>query len=167
MSAFERVIAIDPGSRKAGFAVLDYKKNQRHLISSGTIVLDEKQALNRRLYQFSEDIESLIKKHQPTELALEKIFFSKNAQSALTLGQARGVALVLAAKYKLALFEYSATEVKSSVCGSGRAGKDQVDHMVRILAGLPKTYEFSSADHSDALAISLTHAHSFAQKQLS
>lgn len=153
-----RVLGVDPGSRKAGFSVLDFEKQKLHLISSGTIVLDEKLSLSLRLQQFFDDLSSLIQRHQPDQLAIEKVFFAKNAQSALVLGQARGIALLLAAQHGLDVFEYSATEVKHSICGSGRAAKDQMEHMVRILASLPSHFTFSSPDHSDAVAISLTHA---------
>lgn len=165
-NAHSRVIAIDPGSRKAGFAIIDYAASRSKIVSSGSILMKEKDPIATRLLQFFEDLQSLILKYHPDELALERIFFSKNAQSALTLGQARGVALLCAAQHNLRLFEYSPTEVKSAICGTGRADKVQVDHMVRVLAKLPASYDFSSPDHSDALAIGLTHAHTAASRAL-
>ncbi|TVQ79069.1 MAG: crossover junction endodeoxyribonuclease RuvC [Bradymonadales bacterium] len=151
------LLAIDPGSLKTGFAIMKQEAGRLVRLSSGALFLDAQQALPQRLVCLAQDIEELIQKYKPTELAIEKTFFAKNAQSALTLGQARGVLILKAAEHRLEIFEYSATQVKSSLCGSGRASKDQIAFMVRQLLKLPKTFEFSGNDEADALAIGLTH----------
>jgi len=160
-----RILGIDPGSIQAGYAVIDIldRKNSGPNVSvrsSGTIKMDEKQPLATRLCQLGEDLDEILKKHQPQELALESIFFAKNARSAIQLGQSRGVCLFMAAKYKLEIFEYSPTQVKSAIGGTGRASKEQIQHMIRLLLRLPANYEFVSHDHADALAIAMAHVHS-------
>ena len=99
----------------------------------------------------------MIADHRPDEVAIERVFLSKNADSALKLGQARGVAIVAAAVHALDVHEYSALEVKKSVVGTGRATKEQVQHMVTAILGLNKSPQ---ADAADALAIALCHANS-------
>jgi len=165
-----RILGIDPGSIQAGYAVIDITTEdvrnkkisapQVSIRSSGTIKMDEKQNLATRLLQLGDDLDVLLKKHQPQELALESIFFAKNARSAIQLGQSRGVCLFMAAKYNLEIFEYSPTQVKAAIGGSGRASKEQIQHMVRVFLRLPAHYEFVSHDHADALAIALAHVHS-------
>ncbi len=157
-----RVLGVDPGSICAGYAVIecaDPHPKQIKIISSGSIQLDEQAPLGMRLLQLAEDLESIIRRHRPTELALESIFFAKNPKSSIQLGQSRGICLYLGAKYGLELAEYSPTEVKASLGATGRATKEQIQHMIRILLRLPRDYKFVSHDHSDALAIALSHVH--------
>lgn len=152
-----RALAVDPGSIKTGFAVLEYRSGKTIYITSGTIFLERDKKLPDRLCNLAEDLRVLCQKYKPQHLALESVFFAKNAQSALKLGHARGVVLLTGASFNMEIFEYSPTEVKSSVCGSGRADKAQIEHMTRLLLKLPSNFQFSSSDHSDALAIGLTH----------
>lgn len=152
-----RVLAIDPGSIKTGFACLERHGSQWKHISSGSLFFEAKEALPERLFQLRQDLLEIISRYEPSEMAVEKAFFAKNAQSALKLGQARGVILMTAAEAKLPIWEYSATQVKSSICGSGRASKLQMEHMLRLLLKLKSSFEFSSDDQADALAIALTH----------
>ena len=148
---------MDPGSIRSGYAIFETQGQQISLVSSGTIVMNAKSDLPTRLVELASDLEAILRKFKPEELALESVFFAQNAQSALQLGQARGVILLKAAESGLKIFEYSPAEVKKSVAGSGRATKDQVEKMIRLVLRLPNTFEFKSADHSDALAIGLTH----------
>lgn len=149
-----RVLGVDPGSQKTGFCIIG---TNSEVLSSGTIVLDPKVELATRLHELHTDLISLIQKYTATELALETSFFSKNAQSAFKLGQVRGVIMAASASQQVPVSEYSPTEVKLSVSGSGRADKEQVEHMMRIYLKLPKSFEFSSPDESDAMALCLTH----------
>lgn len=160
----QSLLAIDPGSQTTGFAVLHYDSQHTTLVSSGIIQLDKKESLPKRLSDLHHDVTALINKFDVQELALEKIFFAKNAKSALHLGQARGCILAAAGASNLRISEYSATQVKNSICGAGRADKLQIEHMIRQIVGLPKTFEFKSADHSDALAIGLTHIQNMASE---
>lgn len=152
-----RVIGVDPGSLKAGFGILESNPNGILHLSSGLLSLDPKKTMTERLTELFSDLESLIQKYKVDEMAIESIFFAKNAQSALKLGQARGAALIAAGRANLPIFEYPARSVKSAICGSGKADKQQIEHMIRILLKLPKSFEFRSSDHSDALAICLAH----------
>ncbi len=161
-----RVLGVDPGSIKTGFSIVDGQDRKFKYISSGTILLEEAEDLSLRLVQLYKDIKSLIEKHKPDHLALESLFFAKNAQSALKLGHARGVILMAAASMGLKVFEYTPTEVKSSIVGAGRAQKDQIARMIKLLLKFPKDFEFSSADQSDALAIALTHVQTWELKDL-
>jgi len=160
-----RLMSIDPGSIRCGFAIMDYKDSRLKLVSSGTILMNEKSALPERLLELAEDIDALLQKFKPTTLSLESIFFSQNARSAIQLGQARGVILLKAAEYSLDIHEYSPAEIKKSVVGHGRASKDQIEKMIRLLLKLPHTFEFKSADHSDAIAIGLAHLQLFRTKK--
>ena len=153
-----RILGIDPGSIRTGFAVISIHKNSIELISCGTILLDEKNTLAKRLVQLDQDLKSIIAKAKPDHLAVESLFFAKNAQSALKLGHARGVILSRAAKNNLEIFEYTPTTIKSAVGGSGRSKKDQLARLLRFYLKLPKNYEFTSEDASDALAIAFAHA---------
>lgn len=152
-----RVLGIDPGSIRTGFSVLESSEKQHFYIASGTIFLDEKLSLAQKLLQLSHDLRKILNNYRPTDLALENIFFAKNAQSALKLGHARGVVLMQAAGMGLKIFEYSPTEVKHSLCGRGRADKDEVAQMAKFLLRFPKTFNFKTPDESDAVAIGLAH----------
>ena len=119
----------------------------------------KERTLSERLATINEAINEALELWQPHCVAVEEVFFAKNPQSALKLGQARGAALVGAASRGLLIFEYSATIVKQTVTGSGRAEKEQVQRMVKaILGGSAKTpLEFEREDASDALAVAICH----------
>ncbi|MDB5037620.1 MAG: Crossover junction endodeoxyribonuclease RuvC [Bacteriovoracaceae bacterium] len=153
-------MGIDPGSIRTGFAVIESDGTRLKYITSGTIVLDESAPISKRLFNLSQDLDALISKYKPKEVAIESLFFSKNAQSALKLGQARGVILMKVAAHSLEIYEYTPAEIKVSVVGTGRAQKDQIAKMLKILFKFPKSFDFKSTDQSDALAISLTHVQS-------
>lgn len=106
-----RALAVDPGSIKTGFAVLEYRSGKTIYITSGTIFLERDKKLPDRLCNLAEDLRVLCQKYKPQHLALESVFFAKNAQSALKLGHARGVVLLTGASFNMEIFEYSPTEV--------------------------------------------------------
>lgn len=153
-----RILGIDPGSQRSGFAVLETEKNRISYITSGTIFLDPKLAPAQRLLILDEDLQNIFQKYKPAELAIETVFFAKNAQSALRLGEARGVVLRRAAFHQAKIFEYAPAEIKSAIGGSGRAKKDQIARLLRLFLKLPSHFNFESLDQSDALAIALAHA---------
>lgn len=152
-----RIMGIDPGTRKTGFGILRYQHNRHQHVHSGVIRLDENLVLEHRLCVLSQELDHLIKEYQPDCVAVEKIFFAKNAQSALVLGHARGVVLLKFTEHEIPLFEYSPLEVKQTVVGVGRAEKQQVQHMVKVL--LNQNSRQMKEDESDALAVAITHAH--------
>ncbi len=152
------VLGIDPGSRTTGYGLIRIAQGKQTYLDSGCIKIvkpNENLPLADRLRIVFDSISNLIADYHPDEVAIEKVFLSKNADSALKLGQARGVAIVAAAVHALDVAEYSALEVKKSVVGTGRATKDQVQHMVTAILGLNRTPQ---ADAADALAIALCHA---------
>jgi crossover junction endodeoxyribonuclease RuvC len=150
------ILGIDPGSRLTGFGVVRAAGGKTSYLASGCIRLSPAESLAIRLQKIYEGVSSIIEEHAPTELAIEEVFMSKSAGSALKLGQARGAAIVAAAVRGLAVFEYSPSSIKQAVVGTGKAEKTQVQHMVCTLLGLPATPQ---ADAADALAAALCHAH--------
>ena len=151
-----RILGIDPGSRKTGYGLIEHSGNRTRYLASGCIKLNVKETLAERLHQLSSELDKLIEEFQPDCGAVEKIFFAKNAQSALTLGHARGVILLKFSERQLAIHEYQALKVKQTVVGVGRADKNQVQHMVKILLNLQNKLQ---EDEADALAVAITHAH--------
>jgi crossover junction endodeoxyribonuclease RuvC len=149
------ILGIDPGSRRTGWGVIRHRSGKSEHIANGTIELGEREPLPARLVKLAEALDALIRQHRPEACAIEKVFAAKNARSALVLGQARGVSLCEVARAGVALHEYTATEVKKSVTGSGGADKSQVGRMVRALLGQADALEENAAD---ALALALTHA---------
>jgi crossover junction endodeoxyribonuclease RuvC len=157
-----RILGIDPGSRLMGFGLVDMIGNQLRHVSHGTLRLANTGGkavvpLEERLFSIYEGISSVILEHQPTILSIEKVFFAKNAVSALKLGQARAAAILTCRIHRMSVTEYSASEVKQAVTGHGGADKEQVARMVGMLTGQKI---FATADASDALAIAICHAHS-------
>ena len=151
-----RVLGIDPGSRITGYAIIDTDGNYSRHIDNGIIQVrgEHIAAKCRLIYQ---GISGLIREFEPAEVAIERVFMHKNADSALKLGQARGAAITAAASLDAELFEYTANQVKQATVGRGHAAKQQVQHMVKVLLNLA---ESPPTDAADALAIALCHAHS-------
>ena len=145
------VLGIDPGSRKCGFGVLGPDGGY---LASGTIALPEGEPLHIRLKELFEELTSVIEEFRPSVAAVEKVFFAHSAKSALTLGQARGVALLAASVGGLEVREYAATEVKKAVTGYGRAEKGQVQEMVKSILEIDHSL---SPDGADAIAVALCH----------
>ena len=149
------ILGIDPGSRITGYGVVRDTGRACEYIASGCIRTGSG-GLPERLKAVYSGISQVIEMYQPELVGIEQVFMAKNADSALKLGQARGVAIVAAAQAGLPVAEYSATQVKSAVVGSGRAAKEQVMMMVMHILQLSKKPQ---VDASDALAVALCHAH--------
>jgi len=132
-------------------------------VSSGTIAAARTTSRHDRLREIFSGIDRVIREFQPTHLAIEDVFYSKNPRSALVLGEARGVAILAAALAGIPIFEYSAREVKQSVTGNGAADKSQVSYMLGKILGLSPLPE--RTDESDAIAIAMCHA--FKQREWS
>ena len=156
-----RVFGIDCGTEFTGYGVVevDCEAPMPRLfqVAAGTIRLHKKQKTPQRLAQVYAELTSAIALHQPEVVAIEEVFFSANAKSALKLGQVRGVAMLAAASMGLEVVEYAPLKIKSSVVGYGLAAKEQVQYMVTRLLELDQTPE--SADAADALAIAICHIH--------
>jgi crossover junction endodeoxyribonuclease RuvC len=152
----ETILGIDPGSIVTGWGLVEVEANQLRHLSHGTIVTSTSLGLSLRLSQIYRELHKIIEHYQPTAVSLEKVFFSRNVQSALKLGQARGVALLAAAEGEIGVAEYSAAEVKVAVVGYGQATKEQVQRMVSALLCLRGSIR---ADAADALAAAICHIH--------
>ena len=151
-----RILGIDPGLRKTGWGVVVSEGSKLSFLACGCIESDGNLSLGERLRQLHEGIGKVIAAHKPHEAAVEETFVNRDPQSALKLGQARGIALVVPSLAGLSVAEYAANLVKKSIVGAGHAEKGQIQMMVRIL--LPAA-DFKGADAADALAIAICHAH--------
>jgi crossover junction endodeoxyribonuclease RuvC len=152
-----RVFGIDPGSLVTGFGVIEEETNRLRALAWGVVRTSAKQPLPERLKRIYEGLAEPLRTWQPDAVSVERVFFAENPKTALTLGHARGVALLSVAHANLPLVEYSALEIKMAVVGYGRAAKSQVQQMVQHLLrleGLPQP-----ADAADALAAAICHAH--------
>ncbi|HFE51966.1 MAG TPA: crossover junction endodeoxyribonuclease RuvC [Bacteroidetes bacterium] len=152
-----RVLAIDPGTSTAGYALLDWEAGKAEVLKAGVIRQKPRQALSERLVVLYDRVEELIRTYRPGVLAIEDVFFARNVRSSLKLGEARGVVIVAAARQGLEIAEYSPAEVKQAVAGHGAASKEQIQRMVATLLGLTEVPKPS--DVADALAIALCHCH--------
>ena len=152
-----KILGIDPGLQKTGWGVVESEGNRLHFIACGLIKTDSDLTLAQRLRQIDDGMQDVVKTHMPEEAAIEETFVNNNAASALKLGCARGVAMVVPARFDIPVFEYAANLIKKSVVGNGHATKDQMEMMVRTL--IPAVGRGLGADEADAIAIAICHAH--------
>lgn len=151
------VLGIDPGTLATGYGVVEIRRGSMRMITAGAIKNSSERPMPERLKIIHDSIRDVIRKYHPDEVAVETAFYGKNAQSALKLGQARGVAILAAVSANLPLAEYSPREVKKAVVGNGTASKQQVQFMVKsMLAAVEIPAGF---DATDALAIAICHTH--------
>ena len=148
-----KILGVDPGSRITGYGIIEIKKNKMYYLSSGCIIADNSRFYHR-LQTIYRGITEISTQFKIDFCAIEKVFFAKNADSALKLGQARGAAIVALANAQLELFEYSPTQIKHSVVGHGRATKKQIQYMVCKLLHLSTA---PATDAADALACAICH----------
>jgi crossover junction endodeoxyribonuclease RuvC len=147
------VLGIDPGTASTGFGVVESAGSRLRLLSDGVIATRPGVALERRLAEIHARVGELLDAHAPEAIAIEELYFGANARTAFAVGQARGVVLLAAGQRAVPSRSYTPQQVKSAVCGSGRAGKDQVARMVARLLGLQAP---PAPDHAaDALAVAI------------
>ena len=158
------ILGIDPGLRITGFGVLSTKNDNTQIIDYGIIEPNKKDTLSKRLYSIYVDIEELIKVFSPNILAIEDIFYGRNVKSAFYLGQARGIAMMCAAKHNMPVFEYSAKKVKQAITGNGNADKTQLQYMIKQIFKLKHLP--TPLDASDAIGIALCHINQIKLKDL-
>lgn len=151
-----RFLGLDPGLQVTGWGVIDQEGSRLIWVADGVIRTDAGHSLSERLATLYQGVAEIIARYRPDEAAAEEVFVNVNPVSTLKLGQARGAAIVSAAMSGLMVHEYSSTRIKNSVVGTGRAAKQQVGAMVRIL--LPGSNP-KAADAADALAAAICHAH--------
>jgi crossover junction endodeoxyribonuclease RuvC len=157
------ILGVDPGSMVTGYGLIKSNQQKDVLIECGVIRTDSKKSLPEKLKEIFEGLSRIITQNQPDEFAIEETFYSKNAKSALVMGQARGVAILAGACAKIPVGEYSPKEVKCSVVGQGNASKHQVQFMVKNLLGLKELPQ--PTDAADALAVALCHAQKLRWKE--
>lgn len=152
------VFGIDPGSHRTGYGCVTSDGRRHRLVACGTLAAPSHASFPDRLRAIHAGLRALLAEHRPDCVAVEDVFHARNVRSALTLGHARGVALLAACEAGVPIVTYTPAEVKHAVVGYGRAEKRQVQHMVRLLLGLatlPAPY-----DVADALAVAICHLHS-------
>jgi len=149
-----KVLGIDPGSRVTGYGIVEGRGNIVQHIDNGNIRPDTKLPFPKRLQTIFDTIKILIEKHKPDIVAIENLFVAKNVRSSLILGHARGTAMVAASSADIDVVEYTPSEVKKAIVGTGGATKNQIQEMVKAILGLP---EVACEDASDALAIAICH----------
>ena len=156
-AATVRILGIDPGSQRTGIGIIDVEAGgrARHVHHQPLLLLGEGD-FPMRLRRLLDGLSGLIDEYRPDEVAIERVFVGRSADSALKLGQARGAAISAVVLRDLPVSEYAAREVKLAVVGTGSADKAQIQHMVMAMLGLAGKIQ---ADAADALAIALTHAH--------
>jgi crossover junction endodeoxyribonuclease RuvC len=160
-SGSARILGLDPGSLRTGFGVIDCVRGELRIVAQGCIATAGG-PLADRLRIIHAKVSELIELHRPQEIAVERVFLSKNADSALKLGQARGAAIA-AVPAMLGVHEYAPRAIKLAVVGVGGAEKTQVAHMVKQLLAIELRL---TADAADALAVAICHAHSRRLEQL-
>ncbi|NLN41209.1 MAG: crossover junction endodeoxyribonuclease RuvC [Clostridiales bacterium] len=151
------VLGIDPGMAIIGYGVVEKKNNILRPIDYGAITTPPTMEIPQRLVTIYDAVQELIARFQPDEVAIEELFFNKNVKTAITVGHARGVSVLAAAKTGLNLYEYTPLQVKQSVVGYGRAEKSQIQQMVKALLGLKEIPK--PDDAADALAVAICHIH--------
>lgn len=159
------ILGIDPGTATTGYGIISSTERQDEygLVDFGVITTKSKLPDAERLAILAEDLKNLIKKYKPSAVGVEKIFFTTNQKTVMTVSQARGVVLLLAEQHSIPIFEFTPLQVKNFICGYGKAEKKQVQYIIQKIFKLktpPKP-----DDAADALAIALCAAHFFGKKK--
>ncbi len=150
-----RVLGVDPGLSRCGVGVIESDRSGQHLLMAGVVRTRPDQPTAQRLASLHSDLTTLLSRHRPDSVAVERVFFNANVQTAMAVGQAAGVALLAAAQAGLPTAEYTPTQAKATITGTGDAPKEQVGFMVRSLLRLEDVPR--PADAADALAVALCH----------
>ena len=148
------VLGVDPGSHVTGYGLVEKKNNQLICIDSGQVTSSAKIPFYDRIHKIFKAMAEIMERYRPGEMSIEDVFYAKNIQSSLKLGHARGAVLIAAVQCGVRIFEYTPLEIKKSVVGYGRATKEQVNSMVKIILNLKTTPKL---DTSDALAAAICH----------
>jgi len=152
------ILGIDPGLAIVGYSLIEKKGNKFNVLEYGVIRTPAGQENCDRLKSIYKELDDIIRNFEPDEMAVEELFFNKNVKTAIKVGQARGVILLVGAQSGLKIAEYTPLQIKQAVVGYGRAGKKQVQQMVKALLSL---HELPSPDDAaDALAVAICHGNS-------
>jgi crossover junction endodeoxyribonuclease RuvC len=153
-----RIFGIDPGSERTGYGCVETDGRRHQLVVCGAIAASPGHSFPERLNRIHTELAAILRTCQPDCVAIENLFHAINVRSALKLGHARGVAMLAAVQAGCLVVEYTPAEVKRAVVGYGRAEKQQVQQMIKLLLGLPRVP--SPHDAADALAVAICHLHS-------
>lgn len=151
-----KILGIDPGTGILGFGLIEQGPTKAVLVDAGVIRTPVHQADADRLLTIYNELHQIITQYQPQVMVVEKLFFAQNVTTAMTVSQARGVILLCGKQHNLDLFEYTPLQIKQALTGYGRASKQQVQEMVRIMLGLAQVPK--PDDAADALAAAICHA---------
>ena len=154
-----RILGIDPGYAIVGYGVLDYDGNKFKTVEYGAITTEANENMFDRLKSVYDDLNSVIERTKPDFMAIEELFFNSNQKTAINVAQARGILLLAAMNHNVKIYEYTPLQVKEAVVGYGRADKNQVQQMVKLLLGLKSVPK--PDDTADAVAIAICHGHSY------
>ncbi|MBQ1334337.1 MAG: crossover junction endodeoxyribonuclease RuvC [Clostridia bacterium] len=152
------ILGIDPGLATVGYGIIEYRGNSFTTLDYGAILTEAHTEFNSRLLSINAQLINLINMFKPDAVAIEELFFNKNIKTAIAVAQARGAVLLTCAQNNVPTFEYTPLQVKQAVVGYGRADKNQVQQMTKILLNLKAVPK--PDDTADALAIAICHAHS-------
>ncbi len=150
-----RILGIDPGTGRLGFGVIEADKNKVSMIDAGVITTPAHTPHAERLEDIFDSLTQIIKDTNPAMISIEKLFFSKNITTAMTVSEARGVALLVAQQAHLPIYEYTPNQIKQTLTGYGNAKKQQMQEMVKVQLGLMEVPK--PDDVADALAAAITH----------
>lgn len=153
-----RILGIDPGYAILGFGILDQVGNHFDVVHFGAITTDAGEQMPQRLKTLYGELADLIALYQPDVVAMEELFFNKNAKTAIMVAQARGAAIVACVNQNLDFYEYTPLQIKQALTGYGRADKNQMQQMVRIILGMNEIVK--PDDAADALAVAVCHGNS-------
>ena len=159
-----RVLGVDPGIAIAGYGIVDHAGNSFSPVDYGSLRSSADMPSHLRLRKLFSELTSLIDKYHPQCMAVEQLFFNRNVRTAMSVSQARGVILLAAALADLAVYEYTPLQVKQAVAGRGRAEKQQVQFMIKIILNLPAIPK--PDDVADALAVAVCHVNNFSNLAL-
>ncbi len=152
-----KIFGIDPGSERTGYGCIEVIGSRHYLVVCGSISAPARSTFPDKLKHIHGGLAALLARHRPDCVAVENIFYARNVRSALKLGHARGIALLAASEAGLPVAEYAPAEIKRAVVGYGRAEKDQVQQMIKLLLGLDAAP--APHDAADALAVAICHVH--------
>ena len=159
MNKTKIILGIDPGYDRMGVCVLEKTSNiENKILYSECLESDKKKEINERIFEIGKEVKKIIKKYNPTELAIEKLFFTTNQKTVMGVSEARGAVIFLSQDLGLKIFEYTTLQIKIALTGYGKAEKDQIYFMLKQLLKINKNEKKKIDDEYDAIAVAYTHS---------
>ena len=150
-----KILGIDPGTVVMGYGVIEIEDDETALVDYGALVGPERSEIGERLSHLYNELQEIIRRHQPDAVAVEQPFISKNVRSAMAIGRAQAIALLAAARRNIPTYEYTPAQIKQRVANYGASSKEQIQEMVRLQLGLAEVPQPNDA--ADALAVAICH----------